>query len=352
MSVIFIGSYTEMIVPGFGGKGEGISTLKLNETSGELQLLGITRTTNPGYLTLGKDGDYLYAIKEVVSQKKPSVKAYKISTSYELEFLNEQSIPGGLPCHIACKNNAVLISCYETGNILSYPVDSVGKLLNFAHHFTHIGSSINKERQEGPHPHQIVVNDQGTYVFVPDLGIDKIKVYELNETILRPLDALDIDIPKGSGPRHLVFRNDGQIGYLMNELTGTISIIKKNKKAFKFIKDVSSLPKSFIETPSASAIRIHPSKPLLYAANRTLDAITIFKTIDDSLECVDYHYTNGKTLREFTISPNGKWLIACLQDSNEIVVYRIQPNGKLTENYRTTEIASPVCAVFHEKKSV
>jgi len=84
-------------------------------------------------------------------------------------------------------------------------------------------------------------------------------------------------------------------------------------------------------------------------ANRTIDAITIFKTVGDNLEHVDYQYTNGKTLREFTISPNGDWLIACLQDSNEIIVYRIELDGTLTEKYRTNEIASPVCAVFHEK---
>jgi len=189
MSVIFIGSYTEMIMPNFGGNGEGISVLKLNETSGELQLLNTTKTTNPGYIALSENGQFLYTITEVFSQKKPFVKAYKIGPSYTLEFLNEQPIPGGLPCHIAYKNNAVLISCYETGNIMSYPIDDTGKLLNVSNHFTHNGSSINKERQEAPHPHQIVLNEKNNYVFVPDLGIDKIKVYELDETILRPLEA-------------------------------------------------------------------------------------------------------------------------------------------------------------------
>lgn len=335
-----------MLTPVFGGRGEGIYTLKLDDETGKLDLLNTTPAINPAYLTVSKNRKYLYAIKEVVAEKDPVVKAYAINKDHRLHFLNEQAISGGLPCHIEYHNEAVFIACYETGNVLRFPVNSEGKLLKHSHNFKHVGSSINKERQEAPHAHQTTIHPNHKYAFVPDLGIDMVKVYEIDKDIIQPKASLDIDIPKGSGPRHMVFNKKGTIGYLLNELTGDISILKKEKEAFRFVKNVGSLPDSFTETPSASAIRIHPNQLFLYAANRAIDAITIFKIVKDDLELIAYQYTRGKTLREFTISPDGNWFIACLQDSNETIVYQIRPDGKLSEKYRTNIVTSPVCVAF------
>ncbi len=344
MSIIFIGSYTEMLAPNFGGHGEGISTLKFNDITGELHVINTTSTTNPGYLALSENGHFLYAVKEVVLEKMPMIKAYRVHADHTLELINEQPIHGGLPCHIAYHNAAVFVTCYETGNLFKFPLDTTGKLLPFSHQYKHTGSSINAQRQEAPHPHQITIHDD-KHAYVPDLGIDKIKVYDLIEDDLKPNASLDIDIPAGSGPRHIVFKKN--TGYLINELSGTISILKKENQGFSFSKDVKSLPNAFTDLPSASAIRVHPNLPLLYAANRTLDAITIFTIVDDDLKLLGYEFTKGKTLREFNISPDGKWLIVCLQDSDEIIVYHIQPDGSLLEKHRTTEVASPVCLVFN-----
>jgi len=346
MSIIYIGTYSEVLVPGFGGKGKGIYTLELDNQTGQLSLLHTTKTINSAYLVVSKNREYMYAIKEVFQEKKPVVKAYQINQDYTLEFLNEQSIFGSLPCHIEYHNNAVLVACYGTGNILRFPINTNGQLLKSSHNFKHVGSSINKERQEAPHAHQTVIHPNGKYAFVADLGIDTIKTYQIGIDNIEPNESLDIAIPKGLGPRHIVFNKEGTIGYLINELTGDISILKKEEETFTFLKNVNSLPATYKKKPSSSAIRIHPNGKILYVGNRTLDAITIFTINNDDLELVDYQYTQGKTLREFNISPNGNWLIACLQDSNETIVYSIQSNGKLLEKYRTEAVTSPVCVAF------
>ena len=115
---------------------------------------------------------------------------------------------------------------------------------------------------------------------------------------------------------------------------------------FMQIGSYSSLPSSYKELPSASAIRIHPNGSFLYIANRNFDAITIFGIKGDSLEVLEYQHTNGEEIREFNISPSGKWLIACHQNSNDTIVYSIKGDGKLTEVYRTKEIKTPVCVTF------
>ncbi|WP_139059121.1 lactonase family protein [Polaribacter reichenbachii] len=344
-TILFIGGYTEMLTPTFGGHSEGIYTLSFNENTGALSLLHITKTRNPGYLVISDCKQFLYTFTEVVREKNPVVKAYRIESNFSLTYLNELAIEGSLPCHISYKNNAVFLACYGSGSVSRFLVDVNGRLLKETHHFTHKGSSVNKERQEMAHAHQVLFHPKKKELYVADLGIDAIKTYNIDNGFLS-IKEKDIITKKGFGPRHIVFSENGKLGYCIGELTGEIAILKEEKEKYIPIKYVQSLPKHFSETPSASALRIHPNQQFLYAANRTLDAITIFSILVDDLVLLDYQFTNGKTLREFHILPSGKWLIACLQDSDETVVYQIKNDGTLIEKNRTTLVKSGVCIAF------
>ncbi|WP_303316273.1 lactonase family protein [Flavivirga abyssicola] len=348
-SVFYIGCYTHMLTEDFGGKGDGIYTVEINNNSGVLKVLHTFSITNPAYLTLSDDQHYLYALTEVSINENPKVKAFKIQEDYSLQLLNEQAIDGDLPCHITYMNNGLLIACYGSGNMLLFPTKDNGTLLPSVQNFQHTGSSINLLRQEGPHAHQTMIHPNGKDVFVPDLGIDLIKAYRLENNILVDVKEDDIAVEKGGGPRHMVFNKKGDLGYLINELTGDVSILKRKDNKFTLLKSVRSLPSTFSETPSGSALRIHPNGNYLYVGNRTLDAITIFKIQGDNLELQSFQSTNGKTLREFNIISDGKWLIACLQDSNEVITYKIAPNGELLEQARNYDIVSAVCVTSEIK---
>ncbi len=342
-SIFYIGCYTQMLAKDFGGKGDGIYTIGINNSNGKIAVLHKCPMTNPAYLALSDDNQYLYALTEVSINDNPKVKAFKIQKDYSLQLVNEQVIDGDLPCHITYTNGCLLIACYGSGNIILFPTKDTGEVLPSTQNFQHKGNSINLARQEGPHAHQTVIHPNKKDVFVPDLGIDSIKAYKLNDTTLSPLKNKDIAVEKGGGPRHMVFNKKGDLGYLMNELTGDISILKQKEDKFIFVKSVKSLPPSFKGMPSGSAIRIHPNGNYLYAGNRTLDAITIFKIHGDDLVLQSFQYTKGKTLREFNIISNGKWLVACLQDSDEVIVYKITSSGELLEQHRSYDITSAVC---------
>ncbi|MGY6648637.1 lactonase family protein [Wenyingzhuangia sp. IMCC45574] len=340
----FIGSYTEMLSPTLGGTGKGIYTVSLNNYTGELKVLHTQKITNPSYLV--KHKDKLYSVVEVVKKDKPKIATFTIKKDNSLELIDEKFINGCLPCHINHDSNSLFIACYGSGNIIQYPIDTNGSPLDNETNYYHPGNSINPQRQESAHAHQVYIHPDKKHVLVPDLGIDTIKVYQLEHQTLLPQKDKDIKIHDGNGPRHLVFNASGSIGYLLNELSGEITIISKENNSFKLLRHVPSLPNSYKETPSASAIRLHPNLPYLYIANRVLEAITIFKTDGEEILFKDYYFLNGKTIREFNISPNGKWLIACMQDSNDTYVLRILQNGLLEEVYHTKEIVSPVCICF------
>jgi len=62
---------------------------------------------------------------------------------------------------------------------------------------------------------------------------------------------------------------------------------------------------------------------------------------------LEYPSTQGKTPRHFAIDPTGRWLLAENQGSDNIVVFRIDPQtGRLTPTGQSVSVGSPVCAVF------
>ena len=342
----FVGSYTEYPIPGFGGIGKGIYTVRLNTDTGELTTLHTKMARNPSYLALRNDNRFLYCPTELDTNAQPKVQAYKVKSDLSLEFSNEQSISGGYPCHLSFHENNILLACYATGNVIQYPLDASGSLLPSVKEYRHQGASINEARQEGPHAHQVIIHPNKMDIYVCDLGIDTIKAYRLQEDQLVPNAHKDIAVSKGGGPRHMVFNTKGSLGYVLNELSGKVSVVQEQEGVFQEVATYNSLPDNYTEQPSASAIRLHPGGKYLYTANRSAELLTIFQVLENGLVCVGYQHTRGEEIREFNITPDGRWLIAAHQNSHDMVVYRILRDGKLDEVYRTKEILSPVCITF------
>ncbi|RIV71529.1 lactonase family protein [Flagellimonas aequoris] len=342
----FIGSYTEYPIPGFGGVGQGIYTVSLNTKTGELKHIHSKKERNPSYLAISNDNRFLYCPTELDETEFPRIGAYKINSDFSLDFLNGQPISGGYPCHVAVDSKSVFVACYATGNIIQYPLCADGKLGVAIAEYQHQGIGMDKDRQEGPHTHQIEVHPNGKDIYVCDLGIDTIKAYRYDGAKLSPNAMGDCPVSKGSGPRHLVFDSEGGRAYVINELKGKISVLGMYGESYREIDVYPFLPKNYMGKPSASAIRIHPNGQFLYAANRGSETITVFSIAKEKLELVGYEHTGGEELREFNITPDGNWLLACHQNSHDIVVYNINGNGMLSEKFRTKEILSPVCVAF------
>ncbi len=346
----FIGSYTEYPIPGFGGVGRGISTVQMNTDTGELETLHTEYARNPSYLALSEERRFLFCVTELDKKDQPKVRAYRIKEDYSLEFVNEQEINGGYPCHLVVYDSNVLVACYMSGNVLQFPLDDSSRLKKCIVDHRHEGSSINEVRQEGPHAHQVAIHPFGEDIYVCDLGIDTIKAYRMQGDELTPNNEKDCKVTPGGGPRHMVFNADASLAYVLNELTGDISVLKSQNDTYTEVKTYSAVPRDYHGEAGGAAIRIAPNGKYLYAANRQLGAITSFRIDGNTLKTIEYQYTRGEEVREFNITPDGQWLIACHQNSHDTVVYQIEGNGNLTEVYRTKEILSPVCIVFLDQE--
>lgn len=345
--ILFAGAYTEEVGPGLSGSGIGICSFQFNNTTGELSLLHSYKNRNTGYLCITKNKKFLYTFQEVSSLENPVVLAFEIQPDFSLKEINRLPISGGLPCHISLlnKDELVGVTCYQTGTVNIFSLDENGFLIDEIQVIQHLGNSVNKARQECAHAHMIVENQQE--IFVPDLGIDAIVTYKFSqEKKLTLVENTKINIPKGEGPRHVVFHPSNNFAYVMNELTGSISILEKSDNTFSVEEVVNSLPSSYEGTPSGAAIKMSFDGKFLYASNRGSNTIAIFSVNSETgyLTLINQQEVFGITPRDFTISPNNKWLIVANQDTNNLVVFkRNETSGELNKQFELKGVNSVVC---------
>ena len=65
------------------------------------------------------------------------------------------------------------------------------------------------------------------------------------------------------------------------------------------------------------------------------------------LTLVGHESTRGRIPRNFEIHPSGEFLAAANQDTNNVIMFRIdQKTGKLTPTGNVVEAGTPICVRF------
>jgi 6-phosphogluconolactonase len=354
---VFIGTYT-------GAKSRGIYRASFDPRSGTLSAPELAaETKNPSFLAMHPNGRFLYAVGEIDNfqgRKTGAVNAFAVDErSGSLTLLNQRPSGGTGPCHVSVdgKGRCVLVANYGSGSVAALPLLPDGRLGEPRAMIQHEGSSVDRQRQSGPHAHFIIPDAADRYAYACDLGLDKVLVYRLDpaQATLTPQEAGFAKVKPGSGPRHLVFDPKGRFAYVFNEMGATVTSFEHDPKrgTFKELQTLPTLPEGFDGQRSGAEIQLHPSGKYLYCSNRGHDSIAAFEVNSTSgeLRFIGCEPTGGKTPRHFTLTPDGEWLLAENQDSNNIAVFRVdKASGRLKATGQSVEVGSPVCVVFSPGK--
>jgi 6-phosphogluconolactonase len=243
----------------------------------------------------------------------------------------------------------LLLANYVAGNVVVYPIQSDGRLTKPSEIIQHSGKSINAERQDGPHPHSIVVSPDNRFVYVPDLGTDRIVAYDFDSQTgnLTPNPQLTVIVPPGSGPRHMVFSPSGKVAYVSLELSSQVMALSYEHGHLTEIGSYSTLPLSFDGANTCAEVHITSDSRHVYVSNRGHDSLAVFYVDSKSggLEQIEVVDTQGDIPRNFGISPDGQWVVAANQNSHSLVSFRRDHStGKLTVASKTD---SPSPAYIH-----
>jgi len=350
----YVGTYTE------DTNSKGIYAFHFDSATGKGSVVELAaETPNPSFLTVDKDGKYLYAVNELDiynGNMAGGVTVFGINAaSGKLDQLQQVSSAGAAPAHISIDSSGkyVLVANYDSGNVAVFPIVADGKLGQRSGFFQNTGSSVNKERQKSPHAHEILAIDSDRFVLVPDLGSDELQVFHFDSAngSLTPAKPKGFKVTPGSGPRHFAMAPSGKYVYLVNEMASTVMVLKFDAESGKLHHEqtISTLPVGTAVENTTAEIAVDAAGKFLYVSNRGDDSIAVFAIAekDGKLTFVERVPTGGKEPRHFTFDPTGKWLLAENQESDTITLFAVDAaTGKLTKTDEIISVASPVCVVF------
>ncbi|WP_051556315.1 lactonase family protein [Alkalihalobacterium bogoriense] len=323
---------------------EGIFVYNIDPSTGKMTFVqSISGIDHPSYVLVNHNQSLVYAVSET---EEGEIVSYQLQKNTgELIELDRTSTKGTSPCFISENDkdpNFLQIANYG-GSICTVSVDEQNGRFENINSVPHTGKSVNKDRQEGPHPHSIVSIPNTNYVLVPDLGADCLVVYEKKGKRLFYYNS--IAVSPGAGPRHCAFHPKLPVVYVMEELTSTISIFTYDENGqFQLINKVSTLPKDCKTENTGAEIKVDRDGHFLYASNRGHNSIASFSIAKDgSLMNIGYTNTKGETPRHFSITPDNRFVLVANQDSDCIVVFKKEESGLLQHTQYRYQVKKPVC---------
>jgi 6-phosphogluconolactonase len=355
-SFVYVGSYTKDPPGGGSENPEGLSVFKFDPKTGALSLVQQVKSANPSFVALHPSQRYLYAVNEVDdfdNKKQGSVEAYAIDGGTgKLTLLNRQSSGGTIPAHLTVTPDGghVIVANYMGGNFTALPINADGKLEAQSGEIKESGNGPDKERQEGPHPHMVVVTPGGGFIAAADLGIDKIKTFRVNKGALEPVS--EASVAPGAGPRHIAFSKDGRFLYVVTEMKPSVvafAFDQKTGEIGKQLQTISTEPAGYNGPHSTAEIAVHPTGKYLYASNRGHNSIVSYRIDPQSGELTLLGFaTQGVNFpRNFAIDPSGDRLYVANQKADDIVPFTINiATGELTPAGQPIASITPVAMVF------
>jgi 6-phosphogluconolactonase len=343
---LITGTYTE-------GNQKGLYIFDLNREAGTFHLVSSTDAgPNPSYFCISKKYSFIYAANEVEEFK--GVKGGAVTTlSYDTKTgvaskAGELVVPNGGPAFIAISpaDDFLLLANYSGGSVTVIKLNEKGIPVSVTDFISYKGG-------EGAvsHGHMISFDPSGKRVYLTDLGLDRIVIYDFDAVNgkLKQIPGGIAELPKGSGPRHFVFSKDGTRLYVINELNSTITFFNVNLKGqLQSVQTVSTLREDFKGKSYCADIHLGKNDKFLYGSNRGENTIVIFKVASDGkLTLAGRTSCGGEWPRNFVIDPSGRYLLVGNQNSGNISMFSIdEMTGLPVGPSKDYKIASPACLKF------
>ena len=332
---LYVGTYTDET-------SEGIYCYDFNPETGEISNQKLAaKVTNPSFLSYSTNRKFLYAVNEVAdfeNTNSGSVTAFSVIENGLLQFINGVSSNGAHPCHIQLNEDNAAISNYTGGTISIHKIGENGKI-NPANQIINHNTPTEKS-----HAHStLFFNNE---LFVADLGRDFLAHYVKigDDYVLKE----NYSMGEKSGPRHFKISKNGDFMYVINELNSTITALKKGTENYIQFQNISTLTDDFKGESFCADIHFSDDERFLYGSNRGENSIVVFKRDkkNGTLQKIQSISVEGSWPRNFTIAPNGKFLLVANQKSKNISVYRVDKTTGVLTFSDSVIVPTPVCLLF------
>jgi len=343
---LFVGGFTEK-------DGEKAMTVFDFTRNGRLKIAATADVgPNPSYFCIRRETGMFYVINEVMEfrgQPGGGLSTFRYNdVKASFEKCGEMLIPYGGPCYISISagGSHLFIANYPKGSVAVVKLDEDGIPAAITDTILYVRDDPGRS-----HAHMILHDPAGKYVYVTDLGLDRIVIYNFDpvEGKLHQLENGITTLPEGSGPRHFVFNSDGSRLYVINELGSTIAVFAAGKtEGLRLLQTVGTRKDDDSKSNYCADIHLSSDGKFLYGSNRGDNTIVTFRVDQEGLiEAAGHTSCGGDWPRNFVIDPSGNFLIAGNQKSDYISVFRIgREDGLPSIAVDTAGIGMPACLKF------
>lgn len=336
---MLVGTYTD-------GNSKGIYSYRFNQETGEAELLDSLTLRNPSFLTISHNGQLVYAVSET-NDEKASLNTIRLNRrNGSMRLLESVPVMGADPCYVATNGKYVLTANYSGGSMSVFRLYQQGEKAELTTRFLGSTGGPDMTRQDAPHVHCSCFTPDGKFALATDFSADRILSYRLTDKGVIG-NGVAANVSADSGPRHIVFSNDGHYAYLMSELSGKVTVFSYHKGRLEKLQEIVS---DSVGARGGADIHLSPDGKFLYSSNRLkAEGIAIF-AVDRQAGLLTYkgYQPTAAHPRQFNITPNGKFLLCCCRDSDVIQVFRRDmQTGILTDTHRGIHVSKAVCVQFY-----
>lgn len=346
---VYIGTYNSR-------SSQGIYRAELDLATGKLsQPVLAVAASNPSFLAIHPNKRFLYAVSEAGGG---GVAAYAIDPATgDLKLLNQQPSGGKGACHLIVDKTGthVLVANYSGGNASVLPVALDGTLAPRSGFVQHEPTIDRNSKKKLPLAHSVNLDAAGRYAFICDAGVDKVFSYryDADHGTLAPNSPPAALLAPHAAPRHFAWHPEGKHAYVINEaeLSVTVFDYAADTGTLTAVQTISTVPAGVNRKGYSTAeVVVHPSGKFVYGSNRGHDTIAGFKVDVASGKLTSLGQFAGgavKVPRNFNIDPTGTYALVEGQESNNIVVFKINSEtGEFVPTGHEISVGKPVCVKF------
>ncbi|MBQ5951142.1 MAG: lactonase family protein [Lachnospiraceae bacterium] len=309
--VAYVGSYT------YTGPSKGITIYDVDTEKGTFVKRREVEVNNASAMILSRDKRHLYSIAD------EGIVTFDVLPDGGLRQVAVTGIRGMRGCDLAVdrKNRFLLVAGSHDGKITVMKIDADGVVCSIADGVFHEGLGTVAERGFKPHVTCVCFTPDEKYACAVDAGIDQIKVYAIRPRSGKLSLAYIIRSELDSGPRDMVFSEDGRFAYVMSELHNEISVyayeLTENGPEFTLLEQVPTVGAKPSDRSAATSLYMSADQAHMFCTNAG----------DNSVAMYDRDAETGHLKQRFVLPVSGAYPKDCGLFPGGDILYSVNHTG-------------------------
>ncbi|KAH8879671.1 putative isomerase YbhE [Thozetella sp. PMI_491] len=322
---------------------------------------------NSTWLTLDKLNGILYCLEEGLDRPNGTLSSFKTSGDGILIQLGRTPTIGGPVSSVIYgqDGSGLAVSEYGGSGFQTYSIADASNLIEMQRDVFKLDQpGSNPERQEAPHPHQVVLDPTGNFFLVPDLGADLVRIFSIDQKGLQYTPSGTLSVPAGSGPRHVSWLVTGTktFLFLISELANSITTFEvsydNSSLGFRqtYVSSTYGLNKTAPAGAAAAEVVVSPDQRFLILSSRMENSIQIpnwdsnnstqipsdpiitfsINAETGALAWLQTFPAGGRVPRQFSVNKAGTLLAVGLQEDGRVAVINREPVSGLLKDFAAT----------------